>query len=349
LEGRHSLFTVAGLRNISNVRAYVAWAAVCIIWGTTFLANGIGIQSMPPLLFGGFRYLTAGLILTGFLHFRKGGTPAPKVSFKLGLAGIAILSLGVGVVIWSQQWIPSGFAALLVAATPFWLVLFEAASKGGERLSWRSILGLLCGFGGIIVIASEQPPGSFRTDYLWAIGAVLLSGLSWSAGSIYTRKNTPEDGGTHVAARQMLFGGVFLLAAGLLTGERIPATVEPRSIVAFVYLVLAGSIVAYVAYLYALRHLPVAFVSTYMYVNPVLALWLGHVILEEPLTTGIAVATMLILAGLLVMQSKPGMKGRISTQPARRLAFRSVTTRPATQQSTSNSVQPAQACRCEAT
>lgn len=299
---------------------------------------------MPPLLFGGLRFLTAGVILEAFLRLRKYEAPPPRVPFRLGLAGIAILSLGVGVVIWAQQWIPSGFAALLVAATPFWLVLLEARSKGGERPSRRSILGLFLGLFGVVAIALEQPAGSFRTDYLWAVGAVLVSGLSWSAGSIYTRKNTPEGGGTHVAARQMIFGGIFLLIAGLMAGERFPDAVELYSFAAFLYLVFTGSIIAYVAYLYALKNLPVAFVSTYMYVNPVLALWLGHLILDEPLTAGIAMATVLILAGLVIMRTKSMKSAEQFKQRRLRRSFREVPARTPESQNATISLQPAQAC-----
>lgn len=330
----------------AGAKAYLAWLAVCVIWGTTYLANKVGIADFPPFLFTGARFLLAGLILRLFVRPAAGEAVRPwyrrvvrgvVADAGIGLSGVATLGVGVGVVVWAQQWLPSGLTAVLTAATPFWLVAMEAFVPGGTRPSRRAVAGLLLGLGGILVLALQQPPAAFRTEYLWAVATVILAGFGWAGGSIFTKRMQITGHPLAVAARQMLWAGVALLLTGLALGETLPDTVPLAGVGAFVYLVLLGSDVAYVAYLYALRHLPVALVSTHTYVNPLLALWLGWLVLAEPLGLPVLFATLLILGGLLVMKVRRPAGGlrlhrlrrpfRPALEPVRRPPRRTATAR----------------------
>jgi drug/metabolite transporter (DMT)-like permease len=281
-------------------RAYLAWGVICLVWGTTFLVNKVAIDAIPPLRLTGIRFLVAGLVLQGVVLARRRRSGAPAVPLRAGLVGIVTLGIGTGVTVWAQQWLPSGLTSVLTAATPFWMVLLDAAMPGGTRPSRHALGGLLLGLCGILLIASQQPLGSLRADYLWAVGTVLLAGVAWSSGSILTRHQKGGHDALAVASAQMGWAGAALLVGSLAAGERMPGPLSLVALAEVAYLTVFGSCIAFVCYLYALRHLPVAFVSTFTYVNPVLALWLGWLILDERLTAGIVAATVLIFAGLLL-------------------------------------------------
>lgn len=284
--------------------AYAAWGVICIVWGTTFLANKVGLGSIPPLRLSGTRFLLAGLVLQGVVQVRRRRTGAPGVPWRDGPIGIITLGIGTGVVVWAQQWLPSGLTAVLAAVTPFWMVLLEAVIPGGTRPTRRALAGLVLGLAGIGVIAAQQPTESLRSEYLWAVGAVLAGGVGWSFGSIVTRRKGAGYDPLAGASAQMLWAGGALLALSFAVGERLPDAIDPKSLLALAYLVAFGSCLAFVSYLYALRRLPVAFVSTFLYVNPVLALWLGWLLLGEVLTPGIFVATGLIFGGLVLARGR---------------------------------------------
>lgn len=309
---------VSTARSRGSLAAYLAWGVICIVWGTTFLANKIGIATIPPLRLSGLRFLAAGLILQVFVRLRR--STARAVPLRLGLIGILTLGIGTGVVVWAQQWIASGLTAVLTAATPFWMVLLEAFAPGGTRPTRRAVGGLVLGMCGIVLIATGGSADSFRADYLWAIGAVLVAGVAWSTGSIMTRHEKDEHDPVAVASWQMLWAGLVLLVASLAAGEHMQGALDLRGVAALAYLVVFGSCLAFVCYLYALRRLPVAFVSTFTYVNPLLALWLGWLVLAEPLTVQVMGATVLILSGLLLTRSRRARRDPALRQGPDRLA-----------------------------
>lgn len=305
-----------------NARAYVAWGFVSIVWGTTYLSNAIGIQSIPPFLYAGIRFLLAGTLLLAFQRLRRNADPSFSFARQLfdpaSLAGIAILGGGVGLAIWSQQWLPSGIAAVLVAATPVWMVLLDRLMPGGDRITLPSVLGMAFALAGVFLIARDQHDLSAGAEHAWAIGVLLLGGLGWSAGSIYTRHRRAPGGVLTTAAFQMLWAGAVLLLASLLTGERLTGPVAWPSVAALLYVVFVGSILAYGAYLYALRHLSTAFVSSYVFVNPVVALWLGALVLDERLSEHALLASVAILAGLALMRLPEGWLKRAAQRHRRR-------------------------------
>jgi drug/metabolite transporter (DMT)-like permease len=287
--------------------AYGAWAAVCFFWGTTYLAIAVGLETMPPMLFAGLRFLIAG----GLLFFlmsrqRNARLPGGREWLDLGVVGLMLLGVGTGAVVWAEQWVPSGVAALLVATSPFWAAGLERLHKEGERVGPSHIVGMLVGFGGLIFLLAPQLTGAEMN------GPVLLGALviqvgcfSWQAGSAYAKRRPTGVAPLMAAAVQMLWAGVALTLLGTLLGEWGELRFSARSLGALLYLVVFGSIVAYSAYMYAVQKLPLSLVSTYSYVNPLIALWLGWAVLGERLGWRETGAALVILAGVALVKTKP--------------------------------------------
>jgi drug/metabolite transporter (DMT)-like permease len=287
--------------------AYFAWIAVCIIWGTTYLGIRISLETMPPALMGGLRWTIAGTLLVTYLLWRGEPLPPPARWGGIGLMAFLLLGLGNGGVVFAEQWVPSGLAAVLVATSPFWMAAVEACLRDGERLTRGTALGLLVGFGGIVVLVwPELVLGSASSRmFLAGVIALQVASLGWSLGSAYSRRHAREDHVLGTTALQMLAGGLLMTVAGTLRGEWTELSLNARSGTALFYLSTLGAIGGFVAYTYALRHLPVSFVSLYAYINPVIAVALGVVVLGEPFTGRIAVAAALVLAGVAIVRWKP--------------------------------------------
>jgi drug/metabolite transporter (DMT)-like permease len=305
--------------------AYFAWVAVCLIWGTTYLGIRVAIETLPPLLMSAFRWLVAGSLIVVYLRVRGESLPPRSRWGGIALMGFLLLVVGNGGVAYAEQWVPSGLAAVLVATSPFWMAGVEACIPNGERFTARTVIGLLIGFGGIVVLVwPELTLGSADSRrFLIGVVAVQIASLGWSLGSAYSRRHTREDHVLGTAAFQMLAGGVMLLALGTLHGEWSQLLFNSRSTTAFVYLATVGAIGGFVAYTYALRHLAVSFVSLYAYINPMIAVTLGVAFLGEPFNLRIAVAAALVLIGVGVVRSKaPSAKNSTLAPQARRLEFR---------------------------
>jgi drug/metabolite transporter (DMT)-like permease len=284
--------------------AYLAWAAVCFFWGTTYVAIAIGLETMPPALFGGLRMLLAGLLLGGWLLLRGESLPQGRDWLKLAVVGLMLLGMGNLMVVTSQQWLPSGLAALLVATSPFWMTGFEAALPGGDRLTLRAAAGLLLGFGGLALLVAPKLQGAtFGSMTLLGVLAVQLGCASWSAGTIYARRKPAEVKPLMAAAVQMTVAGIALSLLGTLAGDWGRLAFSPRSLGALLYLIFFGSILAYGSYVYTLRKLPVSTLSLYSYINPVIAVALGWLILGEQLTVQDGIAVAVILAGVAVVKT----------------------------------------------
>jgi drug/metabolite transporter (DMT)-like permease len=282
-------------------RAWTAWAAICILWGTTYLAIRIAIETIPPLLMAGARWLIAGTLLAVVLKARGERMPPPREWAPLVVLGILLPGVGNGGVVWAEQTLSSGITAVLVATAPFWMVGFEALMPGGERLSARHTTGLLVGFAGIVALVWPEVAGHGGA-HLGGVAAAQLACAGWAAGSIYSRRHAPGANVLTIAAFEMLFGGIALLAAASVDHEWRHLVVTPRTFGAFAYLVVFGSIAGYTAYAYALKHLPIATVSLYAYVNPVIAVVLGTIVLGEPFTPRIAAAAAVVLAGMWLVR-----------------------------------------------
>jgi drug/metabolite transporter (DMT)-like permease len=208
-------------------------------------------------------------------------------------------------VIVAEQWVPSGIAAVVIATTPFWMAIVEALTPGGERFSRRALTGMCIGFGGIVLLlwpglmAGGTPGRNFAVGLL----ALQLAEVGWAVGTSYSKRHAPGENALGAAAMQMCFGGAMMLTVATLRGEWAMLTFSARSAAAELYLVLAGSLVAYPAYVYALKHLPVSTVSLYAYINPVIAVLLGALLLGEPFGLRIVVASALVLAGVAVVRA----------------------------------------------
>jgi drug/metabolite transporter (DMT)-like permease len=243
--------------------------------------------------------LSAALAVRGDRLPRPGSWPA------LAVLGFLAVGIGNGGVVWAEQTVPSGLAAVLVAAVPFWMVGVERLRSGHERLPTRKIVGLCVGFAGIVLLVWPELHLEGSPGFLHGVMATQLACVGWAIASSYTRQRKDESilGG---AALQMLFAGMVLLGVGLAAGEWDRLAFSHRTLSALLYLIGVGSILGFSAYTYALMHLPTATVSLYAYVNPIIAVVLGSVLLSEPLTPRIAVAGGVVLTGMWLVSSARG-------------------------------------------
>lgn len=271
----------------SHARAnlFFVWMNLLIVWscwGTTYLAIRIGVQDLPPFLFSGLRLVLAGLILVGFLYLWKGKVFLPGKSFWPILAsGLFLFVGGNGLCTWAEKSVESGLASVLVATTPLWLSLFDSLWPGGERLPVFKWAGLLLGFGGVCLILLDggNQPQLLEWEQ-WEEGNLLAlaSAFCWAIGSIIQRRLVPKMDAVQIAGWQMLLGGLALSVLGLATRE--PAQITPEHLTysavgAFFYLLVFGSLLGFVAFVWLLQHTTPAIAGTYGYVNPVVAVWVG--------------------------------------------------------------------------
>jgi drug/metabolite transporter (DMT)-like permease len=295
---------------------YFSWVAVCLIWGTTYLGIRICLESIPPALMGGLRWTLAGLLLAGYVVARGEALPPPSRWGSVVLLGFLLLAVGNGGVVFAEQWVPSGLAAVLVATSPFWMAGVEAALRDGERLDRKTVAGLLIGFSGILVLVWPDLTMDRGADrrFLAGVIALQIASLGWALGSSYSKRHGRNDHILGTTALQMLAGGLMMLAAGTVRGEWQSLHFTTRTTTSLLYLSTAGAIGGFVAYTYALRHLPVSFVSLYAYINPVIAVALGVALLGEPFDARMATAAALVFAGVAVVRwSRPPAEGASTT------------------------------------
>jgi drug/metabolite transporter (DMT)-like permease len=300
--------TVPGATPAVMRRAWLAWATVCLVWGTTYIAIKIALESIPPFLMGGMRYVVAGLMLAGILRARGRALPAPAMWGTLAVLGFFMLLLGNGGVVWGEQFVPSGLTAVVISTNPFWMLGVDALFRGGKQIHARQWCGLLVGFAGIVLLVWPDitAGGSTGRGFLMGVIALQIACAGWAVGSIYTRRHVLPSDVLGVAALQMLFGGILMLSAGTLLGEWPRLTFTGRTSLALGYLTLAGSVVGFAAYSYALRYLDVAIVSLYTYVNPVIAVALGTLLLGEPFHLRMLLAAAIIVVGILIVGPTKG-------------------------------------------
>jgi drug/metabolite transporter (DMT)-like permease len=303
--------------------AYIAFAIVCIVWGTTYLGIRIAVETVPPFLLAGIRYIVAGLIL--FVASRVRREPLPRdrrTLWNLLIIGVLMVAVGNLSVIIAEQWVPSGMAALFVATAPFWATLIAALSGTDERLGFASAVGMFAGFAGVGLLVTPGGAGG-HYDKKFILGAILVQvgSIGWQYGTHrakYTIRNVPFITST---ALQMLFGGIVCGIGGLAIGETSRFSLNARTLSALIYLALIGSVVAYTAYVFAVKHLPTTKMSLYAYVNPVVAVVLGWAILREPLTWVSIVAMAIILGGTAIVQMsrmRPSLRATVEMPAPRR-------------------------------
>jgi drug/metabolite transporter (DMT)-like permease len=285
--------------------ALAAWIAVCLIWGTTYFAIRITLETMPPWLMSGFRWTTAGSVITLYLWSR--GERLPRLHIWKGAAflGFTLLVLGNGGVVWAEQYVPSGLAAVIVASSPFWMTGLEAFRSAGEPLTMRIVVGLAVGLVGIVLLVwpDLMAAGGGAAGFLAGVISLQIACIGWTIGSSYSRRHARNENVLSTTAAQMLAGGAMMLAIGTVMGEWRALHFAPRTTSALVYLATIGAIGGFVAYTYALRHLPISLVSLYAYVNPIIAVALGAMFLGEAFDMRMAFAAALVLAGVAVVKS----------------------------------------------
>jgi drug/metabolite transporter (DMT)-like permease len=284
--------------------AYFAWLTVCIVWGTTYLGIRVCLESIPPMLMGGFRWTFAGLLIAIYMKISGQALPPRDRWPGIVLLGFLMLVLGNGGVVIAEQWVPSGLAAVIIASNPFWMAAVEAALPNGEKLTGKIVAGLLVGFSGILVLVWPDLTigGSSHRAFLAGVIALQIASIGWSLGSAYSRRNGRSDHVLGTTALQMLAGGAMMTAIGGLRGEFTHLYFTPRTSIALVYLTTLGAVGGFVAYTYALRHLEVSFVSLYAYINPVIAVALGVALLGEPFDVRMAAAAALVFAGVGIVR-----------------------------------------------
>jgi len=288
-------------------RIVLAFAAIYIIWGSTYLAIRFAVETLPPFLMLATRFGVAGLLLYSWLRLR--GMPRPPPVEWAGSAAVGGLLLvgGTGAVAWAEQWIPSGLAALIVTIVPVWMVLLDWLRPDGRRPTPPVVAGLLLGFCGVaLLIGPVELGGGGRMQYLGA-GAVLFGTISWATGSVLG-SGLPHPGAPRMAAAlQMSMGGLLLLVLGTVAGEwgRIdPSGISSRSILSLAYLIVFGSIIAFAAYVYLLKVSTPARVGSYAYVNPVVAVFLGWALADEPVTVRTLAAAAIIITGVVLIVTR---------------------------------------------
>src|SRR5947208_1057826 len=242
----------------STRRAYLAWIAVCLIWGTTYLGIRIALETIPPFLMGAGRWIVAGLLIIGILIVRRERLPPMRSWGSLALLGVLLLGFGNGGVVWAERTVPSGLTAVLVAMSPFWMVGIEALMPDGDPLTARRVAGLLIGFTGIVVLVWPQVRVGGAGGFITGVIAAQIACLGWAIGSTYARRHGRDENVLATAGFEMLFGGLLLLAVALVRREWTVLTFTPRTAGALAYLTFIGAIGGCSAYTYALKHLPVA-------------------------------------------------------------------------------------------
>lgn len=292
--------------------AYAAFATVCIVWGTTYLFIRVALETIPPLLLTAVRFVIAGFIMLAVARLKGEKLPRDRRTLaSIAVAGILMVSVGNLSVVWAEQWVPSGLAALLVATAPFWMAIIEAFRSAGERVDRRGIIGLLIGFAGVAMLVTPRGSGgAWSIGFLFGALAIQLGSLCWQLGSAWGKYQLRGVPLLASSALQMLFGGLVVAIVGVAIGEAPRFALTPRTFGALAYLTIFGSVIAFSAYVFALAHMRTTHTSLYAYVNPVVAVFLGWLILNEPLTWLSIVAMVVILAGVALVQTTGWKRAR---------------------------------------
>jgi drug/metabolite transporter (DMT)-like permease len=293
----------------------LALGAVYVIWGSTYLAIRFAIETIPPFLMAGTRYVTAGLLLYGWSRLR--GAPRPSlVNWRSAvLVGAALLLMGNGGVVWAEQRVSSGLVALLICTEPLWIVLLVWLRSRGEKPNPRVLAGLALGFVGLVILV--KPGSSSGGIDPWGAVVVLIASLSWAWGSIYGQRARLPSSPLLSTGMQMLCGGSLQLLVSMILREPsrfAVAQVSGKSLLALGYLIVFGAIIAFTAYVWLLKAAPPVLVSTYAYVNPVVAVFLGWAFAGEPITGTTMIAAAVILTGVALISSAQGKGHRTEEQ-----------------------------------
>lgn len=300
-----------------KTKIWIALVALYVVWGSTYLAIRFSVETIPPFLHAALRFLVSGTIL--YIWRRAAGDPAPTLSNwkSTAIVGAALLLGGNGLVGWAEQRVPSGIAALMISTSPFWLVLFEALRAGGAKPTWQAILGLIAGFGGVFILIGPAEFSGTKAGYdTFGIILLLLAPFFWSMGSIYAKGADMPKSTLLSTGMEMLAGAVALFLVSAVKGELNGFSfglVSMRSWLGLVYLITFGSLIGFVSYGWLLHNAPISLMSTYAYVNPVVAVLLGNLLADEPLNGRILAAAAIIIGSVIFINSARQL--RVKTEP----------------------------------
>ncbi len=301
-----------------KLKIWIALLVIYTVWGSTYLAIRYAVDTIPPFLMAGTRFLVAGAIL--YVWRRSAGDPAPNRGqwLRASVVGLLLLLGGNGLVSLAEQNVASGIAALIIGSVPLWMTTIEALRPGGVRPNYLGIIGLIIGFGGIaLLVAPSLLSGNPAASQPLGVITLLFAALFWSLGSIYSRHTHLPDSSLLSTGMEMLAGGFGLYLAGTLTGEwhlLVLADITARSWLSLFYLILFGSMAGFTAYAWLLRSAPVSLVATYAYVNPLVAILLGSLFAQETLTIHVLFSALIIIGAVVLINASPRLK--LQTPPA---------------------------------
>jgi drug/metabolite transporter (DMT)-like permease len=304
-----------------KTKIWIALLALYIVWGSTYLAIRFAVETLPPFLHAGFRFLISGLVLVIWRRAAGDAMPTRNQWKSLTIIGTLLLLGGNSLVAVAEQRIASGVAALIIGTVPLWLVVIETLRPGGTRPSWQALVGLIVGFGGIYLLVG---PTDFSSGLQFdTFGTILLviAAFLWSLGSIYSRSADLPKSALMMTGGEMLAGSIPIFLVSLLFGEWRTfniAQVSTESWLALLYLITFGSMVGFVAYIWLLQNAPISLVATYAYVNPLVAVLLGYWFAQEELTTRTLVGAVIIIGSVIFINS--ARQAKVKTEPLQAVA-----------------------------
>ncbi|UKJ06607.1 DMT family transporter [Solitalea lacus] len=299
----------------TQTKAYIALAIICVTWGTTFLATRVGIQSIPPILFAAVRQLLAATFFFSVFFIRKGNLPKWSELRMQVLAGLLMITFGNGVVAWGVKHVSSGLATIICSMMPIWVILINLIGNSGEKLNWKIGIGTLMGFTGLALIFSDNLADFQNREYLFGIIVIVFASISWTLGTMIAKRNYSEEVSPFLASGiQTLSGGLMLFVFSPFVDDYTYLKFDQNGLWALAYLVILGSIISYTCYSYALSKLPTSIVAMYAYINPIIAVIMGWLILNEKLNNIIGISAVIILAGLYLVNQ--GFKAQKTDQAA---------------------------------
>ncbi len=283
-------------------KAYIALGLVSFFWGTTYVAARVGAQEIPGLFMAGVRQFISGLILVSFFLFRGYKLPGLKELKSISVQGIFLLCIANGLLTWAMEYISGGLAAIIVALVPLFIALFSIWLSGCAKITRRMIAGLVIGFAGILLIFSDYTGEMHNSHFLFGVGLALVSVVSWSFGTVYTAKQKSSTSILFSVGLQMFIAGIIMLLVCGVTGKYTNlASAGQETWIALLYLIVFGSLIAYSAFVFAIRKLPPTLVSVYAYINPVVAVGLGWLLLSEKMNGIMGAGILITLAGVFLV------------------------------------------------